>query len=170
MRKHFGAVQIRIVLFLTAQVRAEAALSIALACVAARRALARENRPDLRSVPRVVTARGRRVTGVDVLRVPAALHDGTREDGGEVGLELPLGAGRIRRPWRRLPAGEAPGRGARLAVDLLQLRARGAAREPWRGAGWARAVGEARRECVVRDAAWAVRRVGLDGKGAPASD
>ena len=145
-------------------------MSIALACVGARRALAREDRPDLMSVPGVVTARGRRVTGVDVLRVLAALHDGTREDGGEIGLERPLGAGRVLRPWRRLPAGEASGRGARLAVDLLQLRARGAAREPWRGAGWARAVGEARRESVVRDATWAVRRVGLEGKGAPASD
>ena len=72
-----------------------------------------------------MTARWRRVAGVDVLRVLAALHDGTRQHGGEVGLELSLGARRILRPWRWLPAGEAPGRGARLAVDLFQLRARG---------------------------------------------
>ena len=166
MREHFGTVQIRIVLFLTAG--PSGGRFVYCVGVGGRAAGARPG--EQRSVPGVVTARGRRVTGVDVLRVPAALHDGSREDGGEVGLELPLGAGRIRRPWRRLPAGEAPGRGARLAVDLLQLRARGAAREPWRGVGWARAVGEARRECVVRDAAWAVRRVGLEGKGAPASD
>ena len=83
-----------------------------------------------------MTARWRRVAGVDLLRVPAALHDGTRQHGGEVGLELPLGAGRILRPWRWLPAGEAPGRGARLTVDLFQLRARGSSMwVSWRGVG-----------------------------------
>ena len=99
-------------------------------------------RAQKRSVPGIMTARWRRVAGVDLLRVPAALHDGTRQHGGEVGLELPLGAGRILRPWRWLPAGEAPGRGARLTVDLFQLRARGSSMwVSWRGVG--SGIGEA---------------------------